>query len=406
MLIKVAWRNIWRNKLRSIVVTIAIALGIWAGIFASSIGNGVNKQRLGNVIDSQVSHLQIHGKGFTNAYENPPLLNENPALIEYLDTAQIVKAHTNRTLVTGMVNAPGVGKGVMIRGIVPNNEAGVTGLKDNLVDGKFFEGTKRNPILMSKNMAEDMNLKVRSKVILVFQNAEGEIVRSAFKVVGLYKTADTRNDQLSVYVRQADLNGLLGLPNNIGHEMAVMLESPVNLEVAKKSMEALVNNETRVETWKEIIPGLNAADTIAKRMNYLLLLILLAAMSFGIINTMLMAVLERVREFGMLMAVGMNKTKIFGMIMLETVFLMLTGTPVGILLSWLSVNYFKRNGLDLTSYSEGFSNMGIKPIIYPYLTPDYYPKVILLVVIAAFLAAIYPALKAIRLNPAEAIRKI
>ncbi len=405
MLIKVAWRNIWRNKLRSAVVMIAIALGIWAGIFASSLANGVNKQRLGNVIDSQTSHIQIHQVGFSDNFEIVKRVENGSEVIQKVREDADVKAVSSRTLVTGMVASAATGKGVMIRGVNPEDEQAVTKLKDNLVDGKYFEGTKRNPVLLGASLAKKLNVKLRSKLVVTFQNAENEIVSASFKVVGLYKTTDTRNDELSVYVRKSDLDQLAGMPDGAFHEAGIMLQDAKTLDTSTQRLKAAFP-ALAVESWKELIPGLAAADVIAKRMNYLLLLILLAALSFGIVNTMLMAVLERVREFGMLMAVGMNKTKVFLMIMFETVFLMLTGTPIGILLAWGTVKYLGKYGLDLSEYSEGFSNVGVKPIIYPFLTPDYYPKVIILVIIAAFLAAIYPAIKAIRLNPAEAIRKI
>lgn len=381
----------------------AIALGIWAGIFASSIGNGVNKQRLENVIESQVSHLQIHQADFTNAYESPKLIEGGGELLTKLEETEQIKAYSNRTLLTGMVSSAATGKGILIKGVEPQKEALVTGLEANLVEGKYFEGTKRNPILMSTSLAEKLNVKLRSKVVLTFQNEGAEVIRSAFRIVGLYKTADSRNDELAVFVKQSDINALVGLGENDFHEVAILVNDETQLEATKTSLNA---DGFLVQTWQEIIPGLNMASIIAKRMNMLLLLILLTAMSFGIINTMLMAVLERVREFGMLMAVGMNKTKVFVMIMLETILLMMVGAPVGMLISWLTVNYFQKNGLDFSNYADGFSNVGIKPIIYPFLTASYYPKVILLVILAAFLAAIYPAIKAVRLRPAEAIRKL
>ncbi len=258
---------------------------------------------------------------------------------------------------------------------------------------------------MGEILAKKLNVKLRSKVVLTFQDLNNEIITAAFRVVGIYKTTDARQDELSVYVRQSDLNKLLNLGENTAHEIALMLNDPADLEETTQTLKS-EHSGLLVQNWKELIPGLAAADIIAKRMNYLLLLILLAALSFGIVNTMLMAVLERVREFGMLMAVGMNKTKVFLMIMLETIFLMLTATPLGILIAWATIAYFGKYGMDFSNYSEGFSNVGVKPIIYPFQTADYYPKVIILVIIAAFLAAIYPALKAIKLNPAEAIRKI
>lgn len=405
MLLKVAWRNIWRNKLRSLVVMFAIALGVWAGIFASSVGNGVNKQRLENVIESQVSHMQIHDDAFTNAYEKPEIIEKGSSILGVLDLENSVEAYSSRTLLTGMISSAASGQGILIKGVVPEKEALVTGLEANLVEGAYFEGTKRNPLLMGTVLAKKLNVKLRSKVVLTFQNDSSEVIRSAFRVVGLYKTPDTRNDELAVFVKQKDLNALAGIGDKDFHEIALMVNDEAQLTSLQENILGQFDG-LLVQTWQEVIPGLNMASIIAQRMNMLLLFILLTAMSFGIINTMLMAVLERVREFGMLMAVGMNKTKVFVMIMLETFFLMMIGAPLGMLISWLTVNYFEKNGLDFSEYADGFSNVGIKPIIYPFLTPEYYPKVIVLVIIAAFLAAIYPAIKAIRLRPAEAIRKL
>ena len=405
MLIKVAWRNIWRNKLRSGIVMIAIAVGIWAGIFASSIANGLNKQRLDNVIYSQTSHIQIHQKGYGDNFELSKFISGDAVKEESLESEEQIKAYSKRTLVTGMVASAASGKGVMIKGVDPNKEKVVSSIENYMVEGDYFEKKKKNPIVLGKTLAEKLNVRLKSKVVLTFQDMEGEIVNAAFRVVGLFKTNDVRNDEMSVYLPQEKLNELLGLEKFAYHELAILLKDERNLNVVDAKIKS-ENPDLLVQSWKELIPGLAATNVIVGRMNYLLLLILLAAMSFGIINTMLMAVLERVREFGMLMAVGMNKTKVFLMIMLETVFLMMTATPIGILLAYASISYFGKYGMDFSNYSEGFANVGVKPIIYPFQTADYYPKVIILVVIAAFLAAIYPALKAIRLNPAEAIRKI
>ncbi len=405
MILKIAWRNIWRNKIRSLVVMGAIAIGIWAGIFASSIANGLNKQRLDNVIYSQTSHLQIHANGFTENFELNKKIEGGKDILETVKSKDNVLAVTGRTMVTGMVSSASNGKGVMIKGIDPESENTVSKMQENVIDGKYFEGMKKNPILLGQSLAKKLNVKVRSKVVLNFQDIDNEIVSSAFRVVGIYKTNDARNDEFSVYVRNSDLDPFLGIKDGDLHEIAIMLKEDDQLDPFTAELKA-EQAGLLVQNWKELIPGLAAATIIAGRMNYLLLAILLAALSFGIINTMLMTVLERVREFGMLMAVGMNKARVFIMIMLETIFLMLTAAPFGMLIAWLSILYFNTYGMDFSAYAEGFNNVGVTPIIYPYQNADYYPKVVGLVIIAAILASIYPALKAIRLVPAEAIRKI
>lgn len=383
----------------------AIAIGIWAGIFASSIANGLNKQRLDNVISTQTAHIQIHKEGFTDDFDLQKYIATDIDIKTILDKKDAIKAHSSRSIATGMVASSATGKGVLIKGINHEEEDAVSNLTKYMKDGDYLDGSKKNPILMGQTLAEKLNVKVRSKVVLTFQDVEGEIVSAAFRVRGLFKTNDIRNDEMSVYIPKTKLNNLIGIEEAAFHEMSILLKDVADLDLEtgelKKALPTLL-----VQSWKELIPGLAVSDVIVGRMNYLLLLILLAAMSFGIVNTMLMAVLERVREFGMLMAVGMNKTKVFVMIMLETIFLMLTATPIGILIAFLSIKYFGTYGMDFSNYSDGFSKVGIKPIIYPFQTADYYPKVIVLVTIAAFAASIYPAIKAIRLNPAEAIRKI
>ena len=136
------------------------------------------------------------------------------------------------------------------------------------------------------------------------------------------------------------------------------------------------------------------------------MIIIFLALSFGIINTMLMAVLDRVREIGMLMAIGMNKTKIFLMIMLETILLMLTGSVVGLVLSYLLIEFFGKHGIDLSSLSSGLSGFGFSTVVYPFLEMNAYIKIVIMVIITGFLSSLIPAKRALKLNPSEAIRKL
>jgi putative ABC transport system permease protein len=142
------------------------------------------------------------------------------------------------------------------------------------------------------------------------------------------------------------------------------------------------------------------------QMLYIIMLIILAALAFGIINTMLMAILERRRELGMLMAVGMNKTKLFSMVVIETIFLSLISGPLGLLVAYLSVEYFKVNGMDFSSVAAGLEDVGYSTIVYFDMDPAFYFGTLVMVVATAILSSIYPAYKALQLNPVESIRGI
>jgi len=356
------------------------------------------------MIQSQVSHIQVHQHGFTENFETKLFVSNAAAIAKEVDGISEISAFTMRSIATGVVSSASAGQGVKIFGIAPEMEDGVSHLSDNLVEGKYFEGMKRNPIVIGRALAEELNLGLRKKVVLNFQNSKGDIVSASFRVNGIYVTNDARNDLLAVYVRKSDLDGLLELEDTF-HELAIITEDRDEVDNVLPGLVAKLDGLS-VQSWKDIMPWLETVDIIGERGNYLLLLIILLALSFGIVNTMLMSVLERVREFGMLLAVGMNKTRLFFMIFLETTFLMLTATPFGILLGYLTVQYFAKYGLDLSAYSDGLQNVGLNPVIFPYLNTSYYFTVIALVMVAAFLAALYPARRALKLNPSEALRKI
>jgi putative ABC transport system permease protein len=142
------------------------------------------------------------------------------------------------------------------------------------------------------------------------------------------------------------------------------------------------------------------------QMLYFIIGIILLALAFGIVNTMLMAVMERTRELGMLMAVGLHKAKIFGMIVLETILLSVQGAILGMALGWLTIRYLSQTGINLSQFSSGLSSFGIGEHLYPALDPNQYPLIAGLVLLTALLAAIYPAIKALSLKPAAAIREV
>ena len=201
-----------------------------------------------------------------------------------------------------------------------------------------------------------------------------------------------------------DIAPVANLNSDQVNQLAILLTSVEHDEQVAEQVSKLMPGMD-VQTWDEIMPE---AGMYTSAMNYYLLIfmiIILLALGFGIVNTMLMAVLERIKELGMLMAIGMNKKRVFSMIMLETIFLGMTGAIIGMAISYGLIWYTGRTGLDLTSlYQEGFEAIGFSPMIYPTIGWESFIQLIFLVVLTGVLAAIYPARKAMKLNPSEALR--
>lgn len=407
MLIKIAWRSIWRSKVRSSVVILAIAFGLLGGLFSSAWMNGMANQRVQDTFDIETGHIQIHHPDFPENEDVKYTITGVEEKLAHLRTEEDVLAVTKRIRVVGMAATANKNMGVSITGVDPDYEKEVFTLdqKIDTTQGDYFADDKRNQIVISRALATELKAKVKSKIVLTFQDYNGEITGAAFKVTGIYKTDNTPWDKMHVFVRNRDLARVLEIPEDQAHEIVIRIE---NFEEATRVKQGLAAAFPKllVEDWAELSPYVRLMSGYMDTMMALFMVIILGALGFGIVNTMLMVVLERTKELGMLMAIGMTRKRIFFMILFETVFLALVGAVVGEIMSVLVIRYFGKTGIDLSNYAEGMEAVGYSAMTYPMLEPYRYVQITILVVITAILASIYPALKALKLEPAEAIRTL
>ncbi len=404
MLVKIAWKNVWRSRSRSLVVIGSIIVGVWALLFGSGFMNGFLVSYMANIINHDISNIQIHNPKFKQDFDVRYFIANGKAKAAAVRQWPGVRGATTRTIVSGMISSPKKAAGVQIRGVDLKNEALVTRLDSMVAEGTYFTGIKRNPIIIGSRMAENLGVKLRSKVVLTFNDGHGNITAGAFRIVGIVESSSVAISETYAFVRQQDLTKLVAL-GDIVHEIAILTQ-PQTDEAAIITRYRQTYNHDLVESWRELAPELAVMNEMYGNMLYVLMGIILTALVFGIVNTMLMAVLERFRELGMLMAVGMNKARVYLMIMIETVFLGVAGAPIGLLAGWLTIYYFRMHGVDLSNYSEGLEAFGYSALLYPYLDNQVYFIVTLGVVVTALVSALYPAWKAIKLKPVEALHKL
>lgn len=403
MLPKIAWRNIWRSRIRSFVVIGAVFLGVWAFICMMAITFSVSLGYVDDAIRFQTSHLQLHHPQFGEDKASEFVLEDN--IYDQIKNHENVKAISKRTILTGMVRSSRGARGIIIKGVDPSTESEVTDISKSLIEGKFFTEGKKNEIIISQEIAEKLKLKLRKKLVLQFQDINKEIVSASFRVAGIFKTGNNITDLSMLLVNRKDINRLLGKEDAI-HEIAILLYDPSAqlLETQDQLIEA--HSNALVENYRQISPEVELYESQIYVSVSILMFIFMLALIFGIINTMLMAVLERSKELGMLMAIGMNKLRVFGMIVLETIMLGTIGAPLGMVAGWLTVKFMNKKGLDFSEFSEGTDAFGIKSFLRPELDSEIYFILMIAVFVTALLASIYPALRAIKLRPIEAIRKI
>ncbi|MGE5393820.1 MAG: ABC transporter permease [Candidatus Saccharibacteria bacterium] len=403
MIIAVAWRNIWRSKTRSVVILVAICLGLSSGIFYMGFYRGMVDQRINTAIQTEASHVQVHHKEYLNNPDKKFIIAHGDSLSMLIKSTSGVKATSNRIIINTMIQSPTTGAGVKITGIVPGDEKQVTNLYTKVIEGAYFEQSKRNPIVIGRKLADKLKVKLKSKVVISLQDMTGNMTAASFKVEGIFETSNTAFDESCVYVRSSDLGRIMLLQPGDCHEIAAILQQNELLEPVAKALQEKLP-ELDVKTWREIMPEVSLVESSFGITMVIFIGIILLALLFGIINTMLMAVLERTKELGMLMAIGMNRRRVFTMIMLETVMLSFFGGMCGIVLGWALNFYFGVHGIDLGAWSTAYRSIGYDTLVYTKLSMAISLKIALMVIVTGVIAAIYPAMKALKLKPAEAVR--
>ncbi len=401
MLFRIAWKNVWRSKRRSGIVIAAIAIGLWGGLFASGVFEGMMEATVNSAIERELTHIQVHRAGFRDDRSISMIIPGADSVIGYVRHLPGVYAVTGRCILDGMASSPTTSQGVRIKGVDPHDEESATSLRKEIVQGSYIDTAKVNTVLIGRKLAEKLEVRLRSKIVLTFQGADGTLIYGAFRVEGIFESNSSQYDQTNVYVLRRDLFALLGSP--MIHEIGVRLSSELFVPAVQRSISEKFP-ALEVMNWGELAPELKLfLESVDLIMN-IFLGIILTALLFGITNTMLMSVLDRVREFGMLMAVGMKRRQVFVMVMTETVLLSLTGGAAGMILGGGTIMYLRRTGIDLSMFAEGMAHFGFSRILFPTIHFATFPILTLMIIVTALLAAIYPAIKVIQLRPASAIR--
>jgi ABC-type lipoprotein release transport system permease subunit len=403
MLIKIAWRNVWRNKTRSLVIILAVALGLWGGIFSDAFMNGMVEQQVYSTIHTETGDIQLNKNGFLLNHDMQLRISNADSVIRVIQRNPEVTAVAPITQLTAMASTASGSAGIMLNGIDPGVQSRVSDLSTLLVQGSYFKDKEADQTVISQKLADKLHVKLHSRIVLTLQTVSGDITYGAFRVAGIYRTTDNDYDMQMVFVKNSDLKSLINFPEGDVSMLTVMLKKDQDADsIASHLSENLPG--IQVQSWMELSPLLQLATGKTNVITFIFVGIILIALAFGIINTMLMAVLDRTREIGMLLSIGMRPSRVFGMILLETVFLSVTGAFVGVGISVSSIAWFGKTGINLSMIAEGFNALGYSSIVYPSLGPDFYIILSFMVIIIALAAGWIPARRAVRLKPAEAVR--
>ena len=383
---------------------LSVVFGILGGIIMIAMSYGLNEERMNNAVETYLSHVQIHNNLFREDYNIKHTINSLDNLEKSLNEDERVVSYTKRIILNGMLSNSNGSYGIQIKGVNPETEKKVTNTHEKLIEGEYFNSKRDNTILVGKTLADKLNLNLKSKVVITFQDEFNELTSLLYRVEGIFKSGNSRYDESNVFVKNLSITK--NLPSFTGiHEIPILLTDIELRSSVKKDLIQLSQNNI-VETWDDISKDLAYANEMLAVVLYIFMMIILIGLSFGIVNTMLMAILERKKEIGMLMSIGMNRYKIFLMICFETTFLSMIALPFGIISSYLIVEYYSVVGIDLSIVEAGLENFGVGTRLYLKVPQEQYVIVSIMVFMISIISSIFPSLRALKINPVEATKTI
>ncbi len=401
MFIRIAWRNIWRNPRRTIVVVSSIAVGLAGCALSMAINLGMMHEMVDTAIATGLGHVQIHAPGWD---EQPELELRLPhgasSVVPMLDADPDVDAWAPRVRGQGLVASPRASVGVSVLGIDPEREAGVSMIKSRLTEGEWFDGERR--MVIGEGLARRLRADVGDKLVVSAQDLEGELTGQAYRISGLFKTPSRDLDEGMALIPIAQAQKLFGLGDAIS-EVVVVAASRDLVDRMSERLSGEIGNRAEVRTWEQLEPILVYMVDSFDQMAWITYAAVFIAMAFGIANVLLMAVYERLREIGVMRSIGISRPRVVAMIVFESAVLTALGVVAGALLTFVGV-YLLRDGIDISAFANELDAYGIATRIVPLVRTSDFTMPILIATVTAALASLWPALRAARAQPAEALR--
>jgi ABC-type lipoprotein release transport system permease subunit len=401
---RLAWRNLWRNHRRTLIMLLAIAIGVWAMIFMTALMRGMVDEMVRDGIDSLPGYVQIHHPEFR---DDPSIDNSLQAPGPELLTAlanPAVAGWSSRVRVPAMISSERDSRGVTLLGVDPAGEIALGFDLENIVEGRFLNGPNDNGLIIGRKLLERLETRLGKRVVVMSQDPENNVADRGFRIVGVYKANLEGQEELFVYSGRAGIQALLTMGTMVseiavtGHDYRAIGELLAILRNASPP-------DSEVLPWTEVDSYLNTMMSMMDGFVLVWIIVIFLALSFGLINTLMMAVFERIREIGLMQALGMRPSQILYLILVESLLLLALGLLIGNILAIASILPLKA-GIDLSAVAKGMEMMGAGSTLYPALKFRDLATANAVVIVLGVVTSLLPAWHASRYSPVEAIAKI
>jgi putative ABC transport system permease protein len=408
--IKMAWRNIWRNPRRSVLTMLAIAFASLLLVFMLSWQFGSYATMINSAVRIHTGHLQVQAKGYNDKRDISLVVPDPAAVGGILEKTPGIAAYTFRADAFSLVTSKQRTYGAAVIGIDPAREAKVSTLKKLIRQGSYLASGDTDQALVGKILAKNLQVGLGDDLVVLGQGRDGSIAATVARVKGIFSSGQEDFDRSTIHIPLVYFQDVYTMHGAV-HEVVALCKSLGDVPEVKRAVAAGVrglnkNNQLVVLDWMELMPGLIQSIKMDLVSGFIFYIILVVVVAFSILNTFLMAIFERTREYGVLLAVGITPWRLTKIILIESATMTVVGVVVGIIAGSLITWYFQVHGIIISGASEVLRQYGLPERMFPELSAlsvTIGPAVVLVITL---LTALYPAFKVRRLSPVEALTSV
>ncbi|MBI2982334.1 MAG: ABC transporter permease [Deltaproteobacteria bacterium] len=404
-ILAIAYRNILRHKKRSLIIIAAIAIGLGAIVFLRGFASGAQYQMVDNIVSVITSEISIVHKSMKNIYNTNGTVDDPELVRRLLREEPRVAGFAEEVFGTGIVSSPQASMMTFVSGIDPEQEIAI-GSRFPIASGRLYTSNEEHKVMIGEKMRKILGVELEEKVVVTVQDLGGTLTGESFTLVGTLEIGNDQLDSGTVVVSLLAGKRLLGMGDRLS-KFAVRTKDRDQIpELVKDLRGKLAGTDLIVMTWDELIPMFSQMMRFQDGMIFVVLLIVLSVVTAGVLNTLLMSIVERTREFGLMLALGTKPAQVIFLLVMETFLLSLMGIAGGIFLGVSAILYFSHVGIDLTRFLSTFSNFLVGSHVFPRVDWSYIGIFVMVVLFFNLIVAFYPAWRASRLQPVEAMRQV
>jgi ABC-type lipoprotein release transport system permease subunit len=399
-----AWRNLWRNHRRTIIMLAAISIGAWAMIFMTALMRGMVNEMIADGIRALPGHVQVHHPEYRDDPSIGNLVSMTAAEFDRAFAGSGIDRYAARVRVPAIISSERESRGVTLLGVDPAQEQTLEAVGSSIAEGRNLEGPDDSGIVIGRRLAEKLETEVGKRVVVMSQDPDNDVADRGFRVVGLYEAGIAVQEEMFVFGGRETVQRMLRIDDRVS-EVAVLGEDYRDVNGLAEAVARAAGAEDEVLQWEDIDRFLGTMMRVMDGFVLVWIVVIFLALSFGFVNTLVMSVFERVREIGLMLALGMRPSSILGQIIVESTLLLFLGLVIGNLLAVITVLPL-REGIDVSIVKEGMEMFGYPTVLYPSLEMKDMVMANVVVLILGFLASLSPAWRASRYEPVEAITKV